>query len=108
MCILIAEIIMLLGGIYAMIAGKIKLTRNITLEGWRARVAGLFLIAPLILTIVVGFTAGILAELGVISADITAFVAVAELLFVLLGLIGVVVYAIIVKPKDKVVPEPDA
>jgi hypothetical protein len=36
MCTLIAEIIMLIGGLYALIAGKLKLTKNLRLEGWRA------------------------------------------------------------------------
>ncbi len=33
MCLLIAEIIMLIGGIYALTAGKVKLIRKISLQG---------------------------------------------------------------------------
>ena len=33
MCVLVAEILMLLGGLYALIAGKVRLTRNMYLEG---------------------------------------------------------------------------
>jgi len=54
-CLLIVEIIMLLGGIVTLFRGKLFLHQDLQLEGWRARVAALFLIAPLPLAFLVGF-----------------------------------------------------
>ena len=102
MCLLIAEIMMLVGGLYALIAGKIKLTRNISLEGWRARIAGLFLIAPLPLALLVGLVIGFLIGIGTLPSSAQGYGTIVELLLVLGGLVGVVIYALIVKPRGEV------
>ena len=104
MCILIAEIIMLLGGLYALIAGKIRLTRNLRLEGGRARIAGLFLIAPLPLA----FLAGVVLAVLFGADGATQGIAVAvELLLILGGLFGAVLFAALTKPKGAAVADGD-
>lgn len=98
MCLLIAEIIMLVGGLYALITGRIKLTKNMTLEGTRARVAGLFLLLPLPLALLIGFLVGLLSggdsgAMGVIT--------IIEILLVLGGLLGAVLFAVLTKPQER-------
>ena len=100
MCMLIAELVMLVGGLYALVAGKVKLTRNMVLEGWRARVAGLFLAAPLPLALLAGFLIGLLIGLGVLPASAESAAVVIELLLVFGGLLGAVVFALVTKPKE--------
>lgn len=105
MCILIAEILMLVGGLYALIAGKVRLTRNMYLEGWRARVAGLFLIAPLPLAFLAGLLVGLLMGMGALPASAGSVVGIVELLLVLGALVGAVIFAVVTKPKEPVEPE---
>jgi hypothetical protein len=105
MCILIAEILMLVGGLYALIAGKVKLTRNLYLEGRRARIAGLFLVAPLPLAFVAGMVIGLLVGMGTLPASVESVAVIVELLLVLGGLVGAVVFAVLSKPKAAGVSE---
>jgi hypothetical protein len=105
MCVLIAEIIMLVGGLYALVAGKVRLTKNIYLEGWRARVAGLFLAAPLPLALLAGVLIGLLVGLGILSDSAQSVAALVELLLVLGGLAGAVIFSLATKPKVSVEPE---
>jgi hypothetical protein len=100
MCMLIAEILMLAGGLYALIVGRVRLTKNMYLEGWRARVAGLFLAAPLPLALVAGFLIGLLIGIGALPASAESAAVVVELLLVLGGLVGAVVFALVTKPKE--------
>ena len=95
MCILIAEILMLVGGLYALIAGRIRLTKNMSLEGTRARVAGLFLAAPLPLALLLGFVIGFL-----FGSDAVGFATIVEIILVIGGLVGSVLYATLTKPKE--------
>jgi hypothetical protein len=98
MCALVAEILMLVGGLYALIAGKVRLTRNTYLQGWRARVAGLFLVAPLPLALLAGLLVGLLIGMGALPASAKSAAAIVELLLVLGGLVGAVLFATITKP----------
>jgi uncharacterized membrane protein YedE/YeeE len=105
MCILIAEILMLVGGLYALIAGKVRLTKNMVLKGWRARVAGLFLIAPLPLALLAGLLIGLLMGMGALPASAESAAGIVELLLVLGALVGAVIFAVVTKPKESVEPE---
>jgi hypothetical protein len=98
---LIAEILMLVGGLYALIAGRVRLTKNMYLEGWRARIAGLFLAAPLPLAFVAGFSIGLLIGAGVLPASAESAAGIVELLLVIGGLVGAVVFALVTKPKEQ-------
>ena len=106
MCLLIAEILMLVGGLYALIVGRVRLTKNQYLEGWRARVAGLFLMAPLPLALVAGLLIGLLIGIGALPASAESAAAIVELVLVLGGLVGAVLFAAITKPKASAAPGP--
>ena len=97
---LIAEILMLVGGLYALVAGKIRLTKNMHLEGWRARVAGLFLIAPLPLAFLAGLLIALLIGAGALPTSAQSAAVIVELLLVAGGLVGAVVFALVTKPKE--------
>ena len=109
MCLLIVEIGMLLGGLYALITGKLSLSKTMQLEGWRARVAGIFLAAPLPLALVIGFILGFAAGLGYLDPNnLTLFAGIIELIIVFLGLGGTVAFAAMTKPKyEGMIPPPD-
>ena len=107
MCILVAEIIMLIGGLYALITGKIKLTRNMRLEGWQARVAGLILVAPLLLALLIGVLLGFLVGADVLSESVLDYAGIIELALVLLALVAVVIFGLAVrKPAPGAESEP--
>ena len=97
---LIAEIVMLVGGLYALVAGKVRLTRNMYLEGWRARIAGLFLAAPLPLALMAAFLIGLVIGVGALPASAESAAVIVELLLVFGGLVGAVVFALVTKPKE--------
>ena len=99
MCLLI-EILMLVGGLYALVAGKVRLTNKMYLEGWRARVTGLFLAAPLPLALVAGFLMGLLIGAGALPASVESAAVIVEVLLVIGGLVGAVVFALVTKPKE--------
>ncbi len=101
MCLLVAEILMLAGGMYALIAGKVKLTNSISLEGWRARVAGIFLIIPLPLAFLIGILIGVLIGSGVLPYSFQGYAGLIELLLVVSALIGVLVFGFLIKPKEE-------
>jgi len=107
MCTLIAEILMLIGGLYALIAGKVKLTKNLRLDGWRARVAGLILVAPMPLAFLIGILLALLVEAGTLSRSILDYAGIIDLVLVLLALVAVVVFGYAVRPKPAAAePEP--
>ena len=103
MCLLIAELIMLVGGLYALVKGRLKLTGSMTLEGRRARIAGLFLVSPIPLALALGFLLGFLANVGVLPIEVLGYTGVFEIAWVFLALGGVVVYAYATKPKGEAV-----
>ena len=100
MCMLIAEIVMLVGGLYALIAGRVRLTKNMYLQGYRARVAGLFLAAPLPLAFLAGLLIAMLVGAGALPASAESAAVIVELLLVFGGLVGAVVFALVTKPKE--------
>jgi len=105
MCMLVAEIMMLLGGLYALIAGKLKLTNSLQLEGTRARIAGIFLALPLPLALLTGFVIGILIEFGSISSEVYIIATIIEFVLVLGGLLGAFIYARATQPSTNLPAE---
>jgi membrane associated rhomboid family serine protease len=99
MCVLIAEIIMAIGGIYALITGKLKLTNSVRLEGTSARIVGLILLLPIVVALGLGVVIGFFIGLGLLpdSALIVASVSEFVLVFGVLG--GLLIYAFTHKPK---------
>ena len=104
MCLLIAEVVMLVGGLYALVAGKVRLTKNMYLEGWRARIAGLFLAAPLPLAFLAGALIGTLISVGVLPSSAQGVAGLVELFLVLGGLASAVIYATVTRPKEEALP----
>ena len=102
MCLLIAELIMLAGGLYALIKGRLKLTGSMRLEGRRARIAGLFLMSPLPLALAAGFLMSFLARAGVLPLEVLGYAGLVEIALVFIALGGAVVYAYATKPKGEV------
>ena len=101
MCILLAEIIMFGGGLYALIVGKIRLTKNVRLEGWRARVAGVILALPLPSAFLLGLVIGTLSGARILPPEALGYISIIELLLVLGGLIAAAVFGVIAKPKEE-------
>jgi len=58
--VLVLEIAMLVGGIVALITGKLSISRTLQLRGAPARIAGIVLLLPLPLAFAVGFAIGFL------------------------------------------------
>ena len=99
MCLLIVELLLLAGGLYALIVGRVKLTKNLYLEGWRARIAGLFLVAPLPLAFATGILIGVLLGAGILPASAEQYLICIDPLLVLGALAGAVIFALLTKSK---------
>ncbi len=52
------EMLVFIFGVYAFVFGSVRLPWKLSLAGWRARVAGLFLMAPLPILILLGQVVG--------------------------------------------------
>jgi hypothetical protein len=93
MTCLVVEIIMILGGLYAFIKAKLNLTDRFYLEGWRARVVGLFWMAPMPVAFLAALAAGILIAMGVLPQSVKVYVAFIEPVVVIGAIIGSIVFA---------------
>jgi hypothetical protein len=100
MCLLMAEILMLIGGLYALIAGRIKLSNAISLEGWQARIAGIILMVPLPLAFLTGALIGVLINTGALPPDVLGYASIIDILLVVGALAAALIYALIVQPKE--------
>ena len=99
MCILIAEIIMAIGGIYALITGKLKLTNSVRLEGTTARIVGVVLLLPLTIALGLGIVIGLFISMGLLPDSALIIATVGEFLLVFGVLGGLLIYAFIHKSK---------
>ncbi len=93
MACLVVEILMILGGLYAFIKARLSLTDRFYLEGWRARVVGLFWIAPLPVAFLVALAGGILIAMGVLPQSAKAYITFVEPVVVIGAIIGSLVFA---------------
>jgi len=87
------EIAMLVVGVIFLITGKANLGKNARVEGPRARIVGLILVAPLVLAFVFGFLIGFLIGLGILPNDAGFLIVIIEPVLVLGGLIWAFLYA---------------
>ncbi len=87
------EMLLFVIGIYTLVFGKLGLPWNLSMRGWSARIAALFLIAPLPLAILLGQVAG----RGLTLREGATFFGLVELFLVILGFAGAVVVAIIAR-----------
>jgi hypothetical protein len=89
------EMVVFVLGVYTLVFGQIRLPRNLALKGWRARGAGLFLMMPLPLAIMVGRVVG----KGISVEKAQAFFGMVELGLVAAGIGGAVIFALLTRPK---------
>ena len=91
------EMLVFLFGMYAFLFGSVRLPWKMSLVGWRARVAGLFLMAPLPILILVGTSVGE----GVDQDTARSFYGILELVVVLLAILGAALFAYLTRPPDQ-------
>jgi len=103
MC-LIVELAMLGAGLYALIAGKINLGGSLRFEGTPARIIGVFLVAPLPLAFAGGLVFGFMIGIGLLPASLQNYFFFIDLLVVLVGLGGALIYALVNKPGEEPLP----
>jgi len=89
-------------GVYALTFGKVSLPWNLSLSGWRARVAGIFLMAPFPILILLGGE----AAQGVDEQTAQSFYGMMELIIVMFGILGASLFSYLTRPKSEYV-EPD-
>ncbi len=100
MCGLFLQILMLVSGLYALIAAMVKITSNLTLEGWRARVAGLILLSPFPASLALGLLLGILISMGVLPESVEPYAPVLEMALLLGALVGAVIFGLAARPAQ--------
>jgi hypothetical protein len=102
--LLVIEIAMLIGGIVAMATGKLSLTKSKVYTGVGVRIAGLMLVLPLPVALLVGLVWGSQlspAELRVNAAEYqVAFILVELLCIVIPAVLAVVFVATLGEPSD--------
>jgi len=86
-------------GTYTFIFGSIKLPWKLSAKGWRARIAALFLLAPLPVSIFLGRVVGI----GLTPDRASSVFGLTELLLVVLGVGGALLFVYLARPgKDPI------
>jgi hypothetical protein len=91
------EMLVFIFGVYAFTFGSVRLPWKLTVSGWRARVASLFLMAPLPILILLGRVVG----QGVDEQTALSFYGIMELVIVLLGIFGAGLFSYLTRPKDE-------
>ena len=91
------EMLVFLIGVYTLVFGKVNLPWNLTLLGWKARIASLFLLAPFPILIFLGRVIG----RGVTLEQGLSFFGFSELIIVLLGVGGAVAFAYLARDKKQ-------
>lgn len=89
------EMLVFLFGMYAFLFGKVRLPWRMSLMGWRARVAGLFLLAPLPILILLGVS----VSAGVDQETARSFFGILELVITLIGILGAALFAYLTRPS---------
>ncbi|MGW8144953.1 MAG: hypothetical protein ACWGN2_11195 [Anaerolineales bacterium] len=88
------EMFVFIIGVYALVFGSLWLPWKLSLSGWRARVAALFLIAPLPILMLLGRVVG----QGIDENTALSFYGMLELVLVVLGILGAVLFAYLTRP----------
>jgi hypothetical protein len=89
------EMLIFIFGVYAFVFGRVRLPWNLSLVGWRARLAGLFLMVPLPILILLGRT----VNQGVDQEVATSFFGIMEVVITLVGLVGAIFVAYLSRAK---------
>ena len=94
---LMFEMLVFIFGEYAFVFGSVNLPWNLSVSGWRARVAALFLMAPLPILILIGRVVG----QGIDENTALSFFGMLELVIVLLGILGAALIVYLTRPNNK-------
>jgi len=89
------EMLVFIFGVYAFVFGSIRLPWNLSVIGWRARVSGLFMMAPLPILILLGQVVGH----GVDQDAALSFYGMMELIIVLFGIFGAALFSYLTRPE---------
>ncbi len=89
------EMLIFLFGVYAFVFGSVKLPWNMSLDGWRARIAGVLLMLPLPILILLGLS----VDQGVDRDAAMSFYGIMELVITMLGILGAVLVAYLSREK---------
>jgi hypothetical protein len=90
------EMLVFIFGVYALVFDSIRLPWNLSVSGWRARVAALFLMAPLPILIFLGRVVG----QGVDEQTALSFYGMLELIIVLLGILGAALFSYLTRLRE--------
>ena len=93
MACLIVEIMMAFSGLYALVAAKFKLTSRFHLVGWRARIVGLFWIAPFPVSFFIALVIGLLVNLGVFPESAMTYAGCIEPVVMIGAVVGSLAFA---------------
>jgi Na+/melibiose symporter-like transporter len=91
------EMLVFIFGVYALVFGSVNLPWNLSVSGWRARVAGLFLMAPLPLLVLLGRVVG----QGIDAQTALSFYGILELILVLLGILGAALFVYLTRQRHE-------
>jgi hypothetical protein len=91
------EMLFFVFGVYSFVFGKVSLPWNISLTGWRARVSGIFLMAPLPVVLLLSPHIG----LGLSPEKGQSILGLLELTTVALGVGGAVIFALLTRSRDR-------
>ena len=99
------EMLVFILGVYAFTFGSVRLPWKLSLTGWRARVAGLLLMAPL--PILILLLLGQVVGRGVDEEAALSFYGIMELVIVMLGILGAALFSYLTHSRDMQVNEAD-
>jgi hypothetical protein len=90
------EMVVFIFGVYAFVFGSIRLPWKLSLVGWRARIAGLFLMLPLPILLLLGGS----VSRGVDQETAVTFYGIMELVIVILGILAAALFAYLTQPAS--------
>lgn len=93
------EMLLFIIGVYAFVFGRVSLPWNLRIDGWRARIAALFLMAPFPILFLMGRVVG----RGVQGNTALTFYGIMELIIVVLGILSAFLFTYLTRPNcDKI------
>ena len=92
--LLLMQIAMFVLGVYALIAGKLKLSKKLGMERGHARITGLILMVPLTVAVLSALVLGVLVVCGIIDRSAIHYLGGSDLVLVVAGMGAAFVYAL--------------